>query len=481
MKPSKKKESTFGTFASSLLPHELLYLCEIQQLKDAGNIDVLETIRYNTEHIGHPKPFDKKVDKRKYSYLKKWITEKLHAIDADVFFEWMIELDKKIMTDAISPAEEIELSKFIRKYEKPNYYFIRFYEMVQNYRYYLLIRMRYNYLRHVSHFLDTFKDAYTHSKSINQELHEATLDIVSQYSSNKTDSKRWEERLVEIFSDETLDGFNRYYAIVRLTFIYYNYKDYRKLIGLYDQLDRAIIQGHIYSKRILVNYYANRVLLHSRYNELQKAEYYGYLSIRFKGSDYLHYVNNLCAILLRESKNTEALSLMRESLPDLKNTISPHNRIGFASFYMQSLNRNGKVAQALSYAQTFLEINRDDIINYRWHLFFTSMLQSLFGLEKFTEILRLVKKFDLLKRETEYMQRAGYIPTLIWYYQIARYKEVQISEDQLLKTLVATLDHIIHDDHKSRLTLELIEEVKHQIPAIEHRLMQSFTRSYRQD
>lgn len=477
MKSSKKKETAFGTFASSLLPHELLYLCGNQQLKDAGNVEILHTIRYNTEHIDHPKPFDTRLDKRKYSYMKMWITEKLHAIDADVFFEWMIELDKKIMTDAISPAEEIELSKFIRKYEKPNYYFIRFYEMVQNYRYYLLIRMRYNYLRYVSHFLDTFKDAYNHSKSINQELHEATLDIVSQYSSNKTDSKRWEERLVEIFSDETLDGFNRYYAIVRLTFIYYNIKDYRKLIGLYDQLDRTIIQGHIYSKRILVNYYANRVLLHSRYNELQKAEYYGYLSIRSKGTDYLHYVNNLCAILLRESKNSEALRLMRESLPELKNTISPHNRIGFASFYMQSLNRNGKAAQAHSYAQTFLEINRDDIINYRWHLFFTSMLQSLFGLEKFNEMLRLVKKFDLLKRETEYMQRPGYIPTLIWYYQIARYKEIRISEDQLLKTLISTFEHIIHDDHKRRLTLELIEEVKHQIPAIEHRLMQCFAQS----
>jgi len=481
MNSSPNKETAFGTFASSLLPHELLYLCEIQQLKDTNNLAILHTIRYNTEHIAHPKPFDTKVDKRKYSYLKKWITEKLHAIDVDVFFEWMIELDKKIMTDAISPAEEIELSKYIRKYEKPTYYFIRFYELVQNYRYYLLIRMRYNYLRYVSQFLDAFKEAYNRSKSINQELHEATLDIVNQYSSNKTESKRWEERLVEIFSDETLDGFNRYYAIVRLTFIYYNYKDYRKLIGLYDRLDFMIIHGNIYSKRILVNYYANRVLLHSRYNELQKAEYYGYLSIRFKGSDYLHYVNNLCAILLRESKNIEALTLMRESLPDLKNTISPHNRIGFASFYLQSLNRNGKAAQALSYAQTFLEINRNDIVNYRWHLFFTSMIQSFFGLERFVEILRLVKKFDLLKRETEYMQRAGYIPTLVWYYQIARYKEVQISEVQLQKILVSTFEAVLQDEHKRRLTLELIDEVKHQIPTIEHQLRHCFTKSILQE
>ncbi len=147
--------------------------------------------------------------------------------------------------------------------------------------------MRISYLSIVSNFIEEQRQNYQKALEVNLLLHDATNDIVNQYITKSTDSRQWEDRLISIFYDSTLDGLNRYYAIVRLTFIYYNYKEFHKLSQIYNDLDKLIISGQIYSKRILVNYYANRLLLHSRYNELDKAAYYGYLSIKVHSSDYL--------------------------------------------------------------------------------------------------------------------------------------------------------------------------------------------------
>ena len=105
----------------------------------------------------------------------------------------------------------------------------------------------------------------------------------------------------------------------------------------YDVIDALFEKGLFYSRRLLINYYGNRLLFHTRFNEYDKAEFYGYLSISIKTSDYLHYVNNLSAILLRNKKNTEALSLMRQVHPEMKHTHSFHNKVGFMSFYGKCL------------------------------------------------------------------------------------------------------------------------------------------------
>lgn len=467
---SGKKRERFTEFTSSLLPHEVAYLDKIQKLKDPENIWILGRIRHYSNHPSESCFFDSLIDKRKYSYLKKWITSKLEAIDADHFFFWMAEIDKKIMTDAINPDEEKALLSMINKFKDTGYYFVRFYELVQNYRYYLLIRMRYNYLKPIAAFLETWKASYQHSKNISQELHEATMDIVDQYASFNKESRQWETRLIQIFRDERLDGLNRYYAIVRLTFMYYNYKEYDKLIELYNHLDKLIIEGLIYSKRILVNYYANRVLLHARHNELEQAVFYGKLSIRFKGADYIFYLANLCAVLLRSNKNQEALKLMQENLSEMKNTISPHNRIGFASYYIQSLTKNTKAQQALSYARTFLELNRNDILIFRWHLFFTSMLQAMFQLEKYADILKTIKKYDLLKLDAEHRKRAGHLPAITWYYEVSSYKECLIDETTMLATISYTAHNVLLDAHKSKLLKELIVEIKPHLSKIPYEL-----------
>ncbi|MFC7669581.1 hypothetical protein ACFQT0_21095 [Hymenobacter humi] len=51
--------------------------------------------------------------------------------------------------------------------------------------------------------------------------------------------------------------------MVRLTFLYFNYSEFDKLKAVYEALDGMLRQGMFYSRRILFNYYANSVLLHS--------------------------------------------------------------------------------------------------------------------------------------------------------------------------------------------------------------------------
>lgn len=462
----REKLARFTEFVNSMLPHEAQYLQSVQKFKDASNAAIFQKIMSYAENIHQTRTFDKRIDKRKYSNLKSWVEEKLASIDADAFFIWLNKLDQKIMLDALTQEDELKLVKVMRRYRYPNYYFIRFYELIQSYRWFLLIRVRYSYRSITEVFLDKYHEQYQRAKQINQQLHEATIDIVEQYARLGKESKQWEEWLISVFKDESLDGLNRYYAIVRLTFLYYNYREYDKLISLYEELDRIIVRGDIYSRRILVNYYANRLMVHSRFNELETAEYYGYLSIRHKGADYLQYSNNLCSVLLRLKKYERALQLMKSSLPEFKNSLSPHNRIGFVSFYMQCLNRNGQSKRAYNFGKNFLDANHEDILNYRWHLFFISMMQSLLILDKARELLRMVRKYTLLEKEQLYRQRAGYIPTFIWYYSIARFINCEINEQELLNILRESSKCCSDDAHKLRLLFELVDEVQNYISVI---------------
>jgi len=457
--PGKKKLQKFEQYAGMLLPHEAGYLLHVSRLNDPEKMEILKQVVANTNLLFHPVPYSGNIDKRKYSYLMRWMQEKLDKVDADKYYQWLTALDLKIMTDSISAEEEKELIKAVSDYTCPNYYFIRFYELVQNFRNYLLIRMRYTHMEITGRFLTTFREKYLNAQVINHRLHQATGDIVAQYSEDKIDTRHWEDWLISVFNDEELDGLNRYFAIVRLTFLYYNYKEYGKLTELYHQLDRLIVEGKIYSRRILANYYANRVFLHIRQNEPEEAEKYGYLSIRYKSADYLFYVNNLAAVLLRNNKKKEALKLMQDNLSELRSTISPHTRVGFVSYYIRILNKNGMARQALSFAESFLASDKPDILKNQWHTFFVSMLQSMIMLEKYRKLLTLARwnRLEVLEESIQY--RAGYIPTLRWYIYLAQYKELEIHDNQLVDYLIASARPFIADEHKRKRILELADEI----------------------
>ncbi len=452
---SRQKLYDFQKFALEILPHEAQYLLTIEQFQDKDNLNILRKILKLSENPGMLPEFNTAIDKRKYSRLKAWITEQLARIDVDKFYLWLSGLEKDIMTDSISPTDEKELIRLISTYKDPGFYFLRLYEVVQSYRFYLLIRVRHEAGAQAALFLDKYAEVYKRGRETNQKLLQATEDIIRQYSLSNTETRQWEQWLISVFKDSSLDGLSRYYAIIRLTFLYYNYKEYDRLIQLYQELDGLFAKGQFYSPRILVNYYSNRLLIHSRLNQMGLAEKYGYLSVKHKGTDYIHYVNTLCAVLLRQNKPKVAYKLMLEAFPDARNASSSHNRIGFASYYIQTLTRLGKAADADSYARSFMDNWQKQILSHRWHLFFVSYFFALIHLEKYREIIALVKKFQLLDKETDYSQRAGYTPVLLWYYQLSLFIECHIDKAALYQFLYESALPYINDNHKCRQLKEL--------------------------
>jgi len=182
----KEKLAIFTTFANSLYPNEVNYLAKIQNFKDQDNINILNTIVYNVSHLDKPKNYSVGIDKRKYSKLKNWITGQLNKIDVDYFFEWLIEIDKKMNTDNILVADDEKIIlKKLKSIVPTSYYFIRFYELWESYKDYLLIRMRFHMYESVSSYLETYRSNYENTLKINRELRKISEHIVHSKQINE--------------------------------------------------------------------------------------------------------------------------------------------------------------------------------------------------------------------------------------------------------------------------------------------------------
>lgn len=462
----RNKLQIFTNFANTLLPHETHYLLGVQQLADQVKLGILERVDYNCQHINQFTPYDPNIDKRKYSHLKNWVQQRLTELDVDAHFEWMSTLERQITTDAIEAEEEKTLLREIRQYQHPGFFFTKFYELVQQYRHFLLIRMRYADHETVHKFLETYQEAYANSKRISEQFHQATLDIVKQYSENSAESIQWEKWLTRIFYDETLEGYTRYMAFVRLTFISFNYRKLDLLGEKFAYLDRIFGEGKFYSKRILLNYYHLRMLLHARLREFDKAIHYGYLSIRGKTHDYLFYVNNLGAVLLRGNKPQEALTMMRNAAPEMKSSQNFYNKVGFVAFYIKCLLQNQLLRNAESYAETFLSAYEKEVLQYRWHTFFTAYMGALLSQRKFQKMIRVATKYRLLDLEKGYETRPDYVPALLWYTSIAQYKEEVIDKNTLQRRLQDYFNAHRGEKDRSHQIGELLNELKPHAPEV---------------
>lgn len=434
----KQKLARFQDFTESLLPHETGWLLTVHQFTDPDKIAILETMDHNSRHLTESRVFDESIDKRKYSYIISWVSERLATIDVDEQFRKLAHLDQQIATDAIQPEEERQLSKIIRETDHRAFNFTRIYELVRNYRHFLLIRMRYRQHQETEDFLKQYRAQYEHARDVNDKIHYATQDIVKQYAGSPAESIQWERWLTDVFNEEQLDGNNRYMALVRLTFLYFNYRQFDRLRTKFDTFDQLLQQGIYYSRRLLINYYSNRLLLHNFCGEYDQAIWYGYLSIREKNADYIHYVNTLSGVLLRQNRAVEALEVMRKAYAELKHVSSFHNRLVFVSFYLRALSANDLLKNADNYAETFLRAYSEEIFDHRWHLFFTVFFDILLRRDKSARIVRLAKKYRLIQREAEYVKSIGGQPYLLWQFTLSSYLEMRITRQQL-EQLILTL------------------------------------------
>lgn len=459
----RAKLNTFLEFTQSLYPHEIDYLLSVQNFSKQSNLKILHQIQSNSL-LQIPRAFDTHIDKRTYSYVKTWIQDALAKIDVDVFFEWLIMVEKKILTDVISPVDEAQILVNIKNIKPTHYYFIRFYELLQYYRDYLLVRSRTKYNRVVSDYLEKHKSNYLKSTETNQQLHLITAEIVKKENTDAGELILAENLLQSIYYDENLDAYTRYRAIVRITIFFYNNRQFDKQLAIYKHLDELFKTPIFYSKRLLANYYANRAMMHFKLNEPALAEKYGYLSIKNKNSDYLFYLINLCGVLLKEGKKTEAFKLMRDSIPELKNTNNNYYKIGFVSFYIKTLIVNQKSDKAVEYAAGYFDAYKKEIFEHRWHLFFCAYLQALIQVEKYSKVLSLTRRYKLVNKEKQRIDRADYLPIIQFYSYLAEYLENIITKEKLISSLVKASQDLMNDKYRSRKIIELLDELALSLP-----------------
>ena len=410
--------------------------------------------------------FDTSIDKRKYSHLKNWIDEHLSEVNVDFQFEWIVRTLQHILTDSLTIEDERRILKIIKSGDTNLFYFTKFFELLTEYRQFLLIRLRYQEHAVIDQYIQVHQQLYEQNKVVFEKLHTATLDIIDHYSSKTEESLHWEARLTEIFYNDSLEGYLRYMALVRLTFIHFNYRNFEGLVEKYNAIDEWFLKGKFYSKRILLNYYSNRLLLHARFKEYDKAIRYGYLSIRQKNNDYIHYVNNLCAILLRTGKNKEALSMMRDAYPEMRLTPSFHNKIGFISFYMRCLMNNEQYKNAENFAETFLKAYRQEIFKYRWHIFFTAYLEAILNQSKYDKIIKVVRSYNLLEKDRSYQNKATYIPTISWIYSVSACKEGLIDKAQLSDTISTYVKSLESSPEKVSQLETMVAGLRKHMPAV---------------
>lgn len=464
----KPKLLVFQQFVAVLLPLELLYLKDIHQFQDEENKSILQLMVAKVVH-NKSVTFDPDIDKRKYFALMQWVKHKLAAIDVDLSLEHINQLDSRIMTDTVDAETEKQLLTLLKS-PASAYYFVRLYDLMLNFRQYLLIRMRFKEHHLVNEWLLKNAEAYQRSQLVYAELHQASLEITREYKEGVVPSRDWASWLGELFRDKALDGLNRYFALVRLSFWHYNHRSYQQLLPFYDELEQAFAEGQFYSKRILANYYSNRLLLHAQLDQLEEATKYGYLSIRGRNADYIYYINNLSAILLRQNKSKAALDLMRQAFPELKHYNNFHNRTGFVALFVRCLNETDQPQEGEKYAENFLNAYKELVFEQQWHKIFSSYLQALLFQHKYAKLIRIVRLNKLMEKELHYRKRQHYLPALSWYYALALFREGRLEQEELLQQLQEAAFTVATDQHRKSQLIQLADELKRWSPEVFEKL-----------
>lgn len=446
----KVKLTRFSDFAQSLLPLEASFLEGHKRFEDAEKKAILDQLVAVAKGEAATDCFDPEVDKRKYSYVKNWCEDLLQSLDVDENLEKLMEWEHLILTDRISLADEKALIKRILRTEPSDFNFIKIYETGRSYRHYLQIRLRYKDYQLIHQFLNKYRTDYEFSRLVNDKLHETTHEIISDYSqkqrANYSDSFPW---LRSLFYNENLDGYNRLLAWIRMVFIAHNKRAYDMLGGMFEYFEQLVKEGKLYSRRIVTNFYSQYLLYYASIHNFNRAADCGYLSIKEVNNDYLYYINNLAAVLLRAGRAAEALSILKTSSALAKNALNQHNRIGHAAYTIFALIDTDKAKQAENHAFVFVTAFKKEIFEHRWHLFFNAYFKAMLVNANYRGLIRAWSVYKLADKDAAYAESANYSPSLRWMYQLALYKMGELN----FSALQQQLNHLAGLEQSARPSL----------------------------
>lgn len=436
----KEKLSKFAKFASGILPLEADFLLHFRQFEDSEKAFVVEQIAQQAHLVAGSMTFDASIDKRKYSYVKAWCEKILLSLDVDAGLQQLIRWEIEIQTDSIADRDEKELLKIINTATSSDFNFIKIYDVARLYRHYLQIRLRHKDYRVVHVFLEKKRTDYEYSRLANDKLHEVSSDIIADYTlKNSNVSEEAVSWLSSLFYNENLDGYNRILAWIRLVFIAHNQRQYNRLTDMFARFEQLVASGTFYSRRIVTNFYSQYLLYYASMRDYKKAAYYGYLSIKVINNDYLYYINNLAAVLLRDKRPDEALAVLQLSTQYAKTALNLHNKIGHICYTVFALTDLNKAPQAENLAFVSLTAYKKEILDNRWHLFFTAYLNAMAVNHNFEGILKINTHYKLLNRDSQFAENVRYSPAIPWIVYLASYRKNQIT----LATLKSQLQLLI--------------------------------------
>ena len=210
---------------------------KVANFQDVGKQEIFDTLIHNALFPESAKSFDDTIDKRKYHYIRTWVEQKLYTIDVDKIGNWLLDFKRKLFLDLITPKEEREILEYVKSYKRIGFNFQNLYELMKEYRSYLIIRLRYKDHKVVVDFLEEFSEPFEKSRKIQEKLYQATIEITEQYTSKKTQENHWERWLHKVFSTEGINGNNRYRAFILLAFMYSAQQNQVKLQKIFDEID----------------------------------------------------------------------------------------------------------------------------------------------------------------------------------------------------------------------------------------------------
>lgn len=457
----KGKLLKFKKFAAGILPLEADFLLHFKQFEDEEKSSIIDQIVLQSHLSVSKRTFDVSIDKRKYSYVKAWSEKILLSLDVDFNMEKLIRWEKDILTDAISGKDEKELLKIIRKTASSDFNFIKIYDIARLYRHYLQIRLRHKDYQIVHGFLDKRRTDYQYSKLANDKLHEVTNGIISDYSQKNSniseDGVPW---LTSLFYNENLDGYNRILAWIRIIFIAHNQRQYSTLKDMFVYFEDHVASGEFYSKRIITNFYSQYLLYYASMRNYKKAAYYGYLSIKVMNNDYLYYVNNLAAVLLRDKRPDEAIDVLQQSSQRAKTALNLHNKVSHTCYNIFALIDLSKSQQAENLAFVFLTAYKKEVLENRWHLFFTAYLKAMAINHNFDGILKVSSNYKLIDRDSHFIENTSYSPSIPWIVLLASYKLGHISYSELQKKIIEMMMKNPHYANSAVTHSDLLELTK---------------------
>jgi len=402
----------------------------IQRFEDAEKLNILRLLHLKATQAEAEVHFDESIDRRKYSYIMSWCQAQLARIDVDNLLCRLSDYDRMIMTDNIDLKTERQLLKLFRQASTDYYSFLKLYDIGRSYRHFLQIRMRHHAFQVVDQFLRKHRTSYEYARMVNDKMHTVTEDIIEQYKSKHGDTMVYEQWLDSVYKDEGLDGYNRVLAWIRILFIAHNYRMIDRLSEKFDYFETMINNSRFYSRRILANFYSQKLLYFASQNKLDKAIEFGYLSIRERNNDYLYYINNLAAVLLRAERPVESLRILLLATEDTRRESNYHNKISHAAYLIMSRIENKQYKQAENSGDVFFNAYKTEIFEHRWHLFMTYYLRAILLLKNYKKIIRLIRQTRLMEHDRTYMDSPNYTSVIPWIYNLAQYREGRLKAEE---------------------------------------------------